>query len=262
MTTRDTNAWETDIGEVEKDDVIIRGHRLSQLIGNTSYSEMMYLVLTGKRATPGQARVLDALLVSVMEHGISPSSTITRMLASYGVPIQVGIAAGVTTFGDIQGGAGQQLALKLQSVVHRIAEDGEVTDESLQRAAKEIVADSRARREPLEGFGHPQHGADPRFPILMGIAKEEGVFSHHSTLLAHLEHELSQAVGRKIPANVDGAIAALILDLGFTWETTRIFLVAPRSVGLAAHYLEEVAQGNTWRHVPADQVNYTGPDPS
>jgi citrate synthase len=184
------------------------------------------------------------------------------MLASYGVPIQAGIAAGVMTFGDIQGGAGQQLALKLQSVVRRIAEDGEVTDEALQRAAKEIVADSRAQRSPLEGFGHPQHGADPRTPILMDLAKEEGVFSHHSSLLAHLEHELAQAVGRTIPANIDGAIAALILDLGFTWETTRIFFVAPRSVGLAAHYLEETAQGNTWRHVPADQVNYTGPMPS
>lgn len=261
MSTRDTNAWETAIAEVERDDVIIRGHRLTQLIGKTSYAEMMFLVLTGKRATSGQARVLDALLVSVMDHGISPSSLVARLLASYGVPIQAGIAAGVMTFGDIQGGAGEQLALNLHSVVQRIRVDGEVTEEALQRAAKEMVADSRAQRSPLDGFGHPQHGADPRTPILLDIAKEEGVFSHHCSLLTHLEHELSQAVGRKIPANIDGASAALILDLGLTWQVARLLIIAPRTVGLAAHYLEEVEQGNTWRHVPSDQVSYTGPRP-
>lgn len=259
MGARDMNSWETGIAKVERDDVIVRGHRLTELIGTTSYAEMMFLVLTGNRATTGQARVLDAILVSVMDHGISPSSTVTRMLASYGVPIQAGIAAGVLTFGDIHGGAGQELAHTLHTVVQKVAADGEVTDEALAIAAKEMVANSRARRIPLDGFGHPQHGSDPRTPILMKLAREVGVYSHHCALIDHLEHELSNAVGRAVPANIDGASAALLLDLGFTWEAARIFVVAPRTVGLAAHYLEEKEQGNTWRHVPSAQVSYTGP---
>lgn len=259
MATRDTNSWETGIAKVEHDDVIIRGHRLTDLMGHTTYAESMFLVLTGNRATPAQSRVLDAVLISVMEHGISPSSIVTRLLASYGVPIQVGMAAGVMTFGDIQGGAGQQLAHKLDSIVQDIAAHGEVTDDALLAAAKDLVVDSRARRVPLDGFGHPQHGADPRYPILMGLAKEEGVFSHHCTLLTHIETELGKALGRSIPANIDGASAAILLDLGFPWEAARVFIIAPRTVGLAAHYLEEKEQGNTWRHVPADQVTYTGP---
>jgi citrate synthase len=262
MGTRDTNAWETGIAKVERDDVIVRGHRLTDLIGSTSYAEMMFLVLTGKRATAGQARVLDAILVSVMEHGISPSSTVTRLLSSYGVPIQAGIAAGVLTFGDIHGGAGQQLAHTLSRVVAKLADDGEVTDEAIHRAAQEMVADSRARRSPLDGFGHPQHGSDPRTPILFELAKEMGVYSHHSSLVEHLERELSRAVGRVVPANIDGASAALLLDLGFTWEAARTFVIAPRVVGLAAHYLEEKEQENTWRHVPSEQVLYTGPAPA
>jgi len=165
------------------------------------------------------------------------------------------------TFGDIHGGAGQELAHTLHSAIARISEDGELTDDAIQRAAQEMVADSRARRAPLDGFGHPQHGADPRTPILMKLAKEVGVYSHHCALVEHLERELGEAVGRPVPSNIDGASAALLLDLGFTWEAARIFVIAPRTVGLAAHYLEEKEQGNTWRHVPADQVTYTGSSP-
>ena len=258
MATRDTNSWETGISKIEPNDVIVRGERLSALIGNTSFAEMMYLVLAGKRASRGQARVLEALLISVMDHSVAPSSTVARLLASYGVPIQVAVAGGAMTFGDIQGGAGQQLARSLQSVVERASADGDLTDETLQRAAREMVADSRARRSPLEGFGHPQHDPDFRTPILLDIAREEGVYSHHCALLTHLENELAESVGRRIGANVDGASAAILLDLGLHPDVARVLIVTPRTVGLAAHYLEEVEQGNTWRHVPADQITYTG----
>lgn len=261
MAARDTNSWETAISKIEPNDVIIRGERMSELIGNASFAEMMYLVLSGKRATPGQAKVLEALLVSVMDHSIAPSSTVARLLASYGVPIQAAIAGGALTFGDIQGGAGQQLARSLEAVVQRVAAEGAVTDETLKSAAKEMVADSRARRSPLEGFGHPQHDRDFRTPILLKLAKEQGIYSDHCVLLSHVEDELAEAVGRRIGANIDGASAALLLDLGLKPDVARMLIVTPRTVGLAAHYLEEIEQGNTWRHVPEGQIAYTGPMP-
>ncbi|MFP3581501.1 citrate/2-methylcitrate synthase [Arthrobacter sp. SIMBA_036] len=258
MAARDTNSWETAIAKIEPHDVIVRGERMSELIGNASFAEVTYLILSGKRATKGQARVLEALLVSVMDHSIAPSSTVARLLASYGVPIQAAIAGGALTFGDIQGGAGQELARNLSGIVQQVAADGDVTDEALRNAAKELVADSRARRVPLDGFGHPQHDPDFRTPILLELAKKEGVFSHHSALLSHLEDALAEAIGRRVGANIDGASAALLLDLGLKPDVARALIVTPRTVGLAAHYLEEIEQGNTWRHVPAAQVTYTG----
>lgn len=258
MPLSDTNHWSTAIAKVESDDVIVRGERLTELIGRLTYSEMMYLVLTGHRASRGQARVLDALMVSVMDHGISPSTLVARMFASYGVPIQAGIAAGVLTFGDIHGGAGQHLAQTLAEAVAEAAEEGAVTDEALRAVAARMIEDSTRERRPIEGFGHPQHGADPRVPILFGLAREEGVFSHHSALLTHLEAELERAKGRRIPANIDGASASLLLDLGLDPQYARLMLVAPRTVGLAAHFVEEREQGNAWRHVPNAQVEYTG----
>lgn len=257
-----TDHWETNIAKVEANDVIVRGERVTELIGHISYAEMMYLVLTGRRATPGQARVLDGLMVSVMDHGISPSTTVTRMLASYGVPIQVGVAAGILTFGDIHGGAGQQLAYQLQGVVEQIASQGEVDEKSIREAARALVSESRRLRRPLEGFGHPQHDADPRTQILLQLARDEGVYGSYCTLLTCLEEELREATGRAIAANIDGAAAVLLLDLGLSPQLARLMLIAPRTVGLAAHYAEELEQGGAWRFVPGDQVTYTGPMPA
>ncbi|WP_432975319.1 citryl-CoA lyase [Dactylosporangium sp. CA-233914] len=256
-----TDHWDTKIAKVEADDVIVRGERVTDLIGRMSYAEMMYLVLTGRRATPGQARVLDGLMVSVMDHGISPSTTVTRMLASYGVPIQVGVAAGVLTFGDIHGGAGQQLAYQLHGIVEQIAAQGEVDEQHIREAARELVAESRRLRRPLEGFGHPQHGADPRTQILLKLARDQGVYGSYCTFLTCLEEELRTATGRPIAANIDGAAAVLLLDLGLAPQFARLMLIAPRTVGLAAHYAEELEQGGAWRFVPGDQVQYTGPMP-
>ena len=253
-----TDHWETGIAEVQPHDVLVRGHRVTELIGHTTYAEMMYLVLTGRKATSGQARVLDGLMISIMDHGISPSTTVTRMLASYGVPIQVGIAAGVLTFGDIHGGAGQQLAYQLRDVIGKVAARGEVTEESIRAAAHDLVAESRRLRRPLEGFGHPQHDGDPRTQVLMELARAEGVYGSYCHLLACLEDELQAATGRSLPANIDGAAAALLLDLGLDPQFARLMLIAPRTVGLAAHYAEELEQGGAWRYVPTDQVTYTG----
>ena len=257
-----TDHWETSIAKVEPNDVIVRGERVTELIGHTSYAEMMYLVLTGRHATPGQARVLDGLMISIMDHGISPSTTVTRMLASYGVPIQVGIAAGVMTFGDVHGGAGQQLAYHLRDVVQQIALQGNVDEEHLREAARDLVAESRRLRQPLEGFGHPQHDADPRTQILLQLARDEGVHGPYCTLLTYLEEEIKAATGRTISANIDGAAAALLLDLGLDPQFARLMLIAPRTVGLAAHFAEELDQGGAWRFVPGDQVQYTGTSPA
>ena len=94
MVRATTDSWQTAIAEVHADDVNIRGRWVTNLMKEGGFSAVAYLVLTGNQASPGQAKVLDALFISSVDHGISPSSTVTRELASYGVPIQVGIAGG------------------------------------------------------------------------------------------------------------------------------------------------------------------------
>ena len=246
--------WRTSIAQVvsneTEEEILIRGRKLSDLVGSVTFAQMMFLLLTGREATKSQARVLDALLVASIEHGIAPPSMIARCYASYGTSIQAAMAGGIMAFGDTMGGAGEQLAKLLSEAVANV--DGDPPDEIFQRLAKEIVA----REGRVPGYGIPLHGTDPRAPKILEIAREEGCFGSHSRLAGLIELEITEKTGKIIPLNLDGVGASVILDLGFPWQLTRMFLITPRSVSFAAHYYEEQQQETRWRHLPAENIAY------
>ena len=252
--------WRTAIAEVRKDDVLVRGHLLSDLLGKVTFTEMIYLDIVGRMPTTEELRVLDTILVSLVEHGISPSSVISRMLASCGTPSQAAIAGGALSIADWHGGAGQQagaLLARLAGVLGPTPTDEEVASEV------STVVDTYLRSgQRFEGFGHPQHPeGDPRAMALFDVAAREGTSGLHCRLMRSLGEEISRRRGRPLPVNVNGAIAAVLLDLGFAEVTVRGLVIGARVFGLTAHVAEELDQGGRWRHVDADAVEYTGPVP-
>jgi citrate synthase len=252
----DNSDWTTAIAEVRAGDVLVRGYPLSDLIGRVTFAEMAHLVMLGELPPPGKARMLDAIFVTLIEHGISPSTMIVRMLASCGTPVQAGLAGGVLSIADYHGGAGERLGQLIDEVVREAGGDEPSTRDSLRRH----VAEHRARNEPLEGFGHPQHpDGDPRSHLLIGLAGELDVAGPHVRALEILAEELSAALQRPMHANINGALAVIFLDLGFPWRAFRGLVVGPRTLGLTAHYLEEVEQRGRWRHAASNRVEYTGP---
>lgn len=267
MPTRDMTAWETSISKVvshgDTEEIVVRGRRMSDLIGSVTFTEMMFLLLQGRLPTPPQARTLDALLVASIEHGIAPPSMIARCYASYGTPIQAAIGAGVTAFGDRMGGLGEQMARLLVARLGPHLAQGEPDDALLRRLADEIVAEAQAAKTRVPGYGIPLHASDPRAPGVLAVARREGTFGAYCRLGMAIETALSCARGGKaVPMNVDGVSAVVALDLGFDWRLSRLFLITPRTVSFAAHYLEEQDQDTTWRHLPADQIAYTGSEPA
>src|SRR4051794_3874576 len=102
--------WRTGLGQVGPDRIIVRGYDLADLIEHIDFASMVQLLLVGRLATTGERRVINAMFVAVAEHSISPSSTTTRFVAASGVPLQACVAAGLLTFGDIHGGAGEEYA--------------------------------------------------------------------------------------------------------------------------------------------------------
>jgi citrate synthase/citryl-CoA lyase len=252
----DGYGWRTAIGRVGQTEIRVRGYEIGDLIRNADFATMAFLVSTGELPTESQRRVVDALLVAVCDHSISPSSTVTRYLTASGVPIQVAIAAGMMTFGDIHGGAGQHLAKLLQDAVTQANESGT----ELKAVAKRIVSEERAAGRRLPGFSHPQHpSGDPRVPALMAVAKDVGVLGEHARLLGEISNALAEILKRRLEVNIDGAMAALISDLGISWRFARAFIAVPRGMGLAAHAVEEEVREPGWRHVPLEVVEYDGP---
>jgi citrate synthase len=246
--------WRTEIGEVTDSGTVVRGYDLDELVGSVSFTEMAYLVVVGELPSPEQARMLDALLVSLTEHGVSPSAVVARMLTSHGSPLQAALAGGALTIGDWHGGAGERLAETLASAV---AESDDA--EQLRRWLRNEVAARRRAGERIEGFGHPQHSdGDPRAVALLGLAEALGVAGRHSEALAILGEEVSTSLGRSMPPNVNGAVAAIALDLGFPWASIRGLVIAPRSIGLTAHVVEEREQAGRWRRANPATVTYEG----
>jgi citrate synthase len=259
--SRDMNKWETAISKIisteDEEEVIIRGHRLSALVGKVTFSEMMFLLMKGELPSKGQTNVLDALLVASMEHGISPPAMLSRCLASYGSPIQAAIAAGVLVHGDVTGGAGEQFAKMLVEHVEILNKKQiRINEESLRDAAKEIIEGACRAGQRVVGFGIPLHKKDPRAPAILRIAEKEGVFGTYCQFAKLIEEELEKIMGRRIPMNIDGVGGAILLDLGFSWQSARIFIITPRTVAMGVHYLEEMGQQTKWRHLRQDQVQY------
>lgn len=263
MATMDMKTWRTGIAEVvstdTEEEILVRGHKLSELTGSISFADMMYLMFADTLPTKAQARVIDALLVASVEHGIAPPSMIARCYASYGTSIQSAVAGGVMAFGDRMGGLGEQLAKLMSERLTAISDDPQsIPEERLRDVARDVVADAQTKGERVPGYGIPLHGMDPRAPKVMGIAKSEGTFGVFGRLGELIEEELTdQRGGRRVPMNLDGVGAVVVLDLGLDWRTTRMFLITPRSVSMGAHFIEEQDQDTTWRHIPADWIDYT-----
>ena len=266
MVTRDMASWETAICKVvsegDTEEIIVRGHRMSDLIGQVSFAEMMFLMLQGKIPTQAQTRTLDALLVASMEHGIAPPSMIARCYASYGTSLPAAIAAGASAFGDRMGGLGEKMAKLLVARLAVYTDDCAPTDTDLRREAEAIVDEAARAKVRVPGYGIPLHASDPRSSAVLKIARREGVFGTYCRFGEEIERALAHARGgRAVPMNIDGVGAVVALDLGFDWRTTQMFLITPRTVSFGAHYLEEQSQDTTWRHVLAGQITYIGDEP-
>jgi len=226
----------TNLCLTEVDRITVRGHDLvSDLMGVRTFTETFWMLISGKLPTPEQTRLVDAVLLALMEHGLTPQAIATRMIARCEPEAtQAAIAAGLLGVGSRFGGAMSATAVLLTEII--ASADG-------PSAAREIVSRFRKTKRSLPGFGHPQHRPDdPRSMRLFEIAREGGLAGAHIEAIHILSRELDQAFGRHLTINTTGAIAAVLGDLGVPDAIMRGFAVVSRSAGLVAHLREEGEQ--------------------
>lgn len=244
----------THIATSDASSITVRGRDLvNDLMGKHSFTAVTYFLLRNRMPTPQQTQVLDACLVTLMEHGWTPTSIIAR-LAADSVPgqAQVGIAAGLLAIGDVFVGTMEGCG--------RILADG-IGKPDLDAYCRDVVAAHRKERKALPGFGHPFHKPDdPRPPRLFAIAREAGMKGDYIALLQRLSAELDRAAGRHLTINATGAIAALLLEIDLPPQVMRSIAVVSRSAGLAGHLAEELethAARRIWEiteeHIPYEE---------
>lgn len=244
----------TSIAGYDAEHVTIRGKDLvADLMGKVSFTELMLLQLTGKTPTPAQVTILDAVLVTIMEHGLVPSAIVTR-LTHYGAPesVQGAIVAGLLGVGDRFAGTASECAQLLEKIV---------AAPSAERAnvAVELVKDYRSRKRPIPGFGHPIHrDVDPRSQRLVDIAKGAGAKGDFIAALETLEQAVATVIGRRIVTNVSAAIAVALCEAGVPSKVSRGVVLTARCAGLVGHLHEESESpaGEAMWNAITDAVKY------
>ncbi|MFD0560059.1 citrate synthase [Stackebrandtia endophytica] len=224
------------MGEASRDAIIVRGHDLTgDLIGGIGFTDMIMLELTGRLPDEAGRAVLDAVLVALTEHGLTPSAMVAR-LTDLGAPdaMQGAVAAGLLGAGDRFLGAIDGCARLLQEWPNGV-------DDSEHAAT--IVAATRAEHRRVPGLGHPTHtDGDPRTDVLYRVADTVGLDTTARDRFGLVQAAAQRATGRPLPINVDGAAAVLLTQVGLPWQACRGIALVARSAGLIGHLLDEQRQ--------------------
>jgi citrate synthase len=229
------------IGSSTPDRITVAGRDLPRdIMGRLSLTELAYLLLTGREPTAAQLRLLDAVLVSLADHGLTPSALAARLTYT-GAPesIQGAIAAGLLGAGSVFLGPTGDTA---QFLFDTLAGQTDDDDDTLWRLARAAVEARIAQGERVPGLGHPVHrDEDPRVPRLYELASAEGALGPHLRLLRFVADAHTEVRGRRLVINGAGAAGALLLDVGVPPGSVRGFVLIARTAGLVAHLAEEAA---------------------
>lgn len=287
MTEQERNAvWTTGVTKIEPNKVAVRGHDIADLMGNASFGAAVHLILTGRMPDERVGRLMDAILVSSIDHGATPPSCLAaRTVASTGASLSQSVAAGIMSINKHHGGAIEDCARYLSSIIDKVRARrtlgmSESSSESrgpepaaLDLVAAEEVARIKSTGERIPGFGHRVHTKDPRTARLFELAHAAGLglprktqdasreTPFHIAAARAVEHAFA-AIGKPLPINVDGAIGAILADLGLDPRVFNgIFMIA-RTPGLVAHVVEEQTRERPMRRIDPVNHAYDGPTAS
>jgi citrate synthase len=234
--------YQTSIGTCDETSITLLGHDLAgELIGQIRFGELAFWLVAMRRPTPGQLRVFEAVLVALADHGLTPTAIAARLtLASAPESTQGALAAGLLGGGSRFLGVTEDTGRLLVDTLATCAGELPTTDGGFDDLAREAVQACRDAGTLVPGLGHPVHkNGDPRTPVLIRLADEEGVRGPHLRLFEAIGRVHGELLGRTLPLNGAGVCGAALCDVGFPVETLRGFALLARTAGLLGHLAEE-----------------------
>lgn len=231
------------VTEVRAEGLQYRGVSLEKLGGSFGFARTLALLLTGRDLSPGEAEMVDALLVSAADHGPkAPSAYVALAVSSTRASLSASVAAGLLTLGDVHGGAARQTS----SMLLKAVEGG--------KKAREVITELSQKGQRIPGFGHRLYRtADPRSLFLMGKAEELALAGPCCSLALELEREIPLLLGKKLVLNIDGAHGAILTDMGWGPDMCEALFITARTAGLCAHVIEDREQGKPLQFLTAVQ---------
>ena len=231
----------------------IRGKSLvDDLIGEVSFTKMIYFYILGRMPTPALTKILDAVLVTLVDHGMIGAAGARMVYRGAPDSIQGAVAAGLLGLGSQFGGVMEQVGRLLEEII---------ASPEPEKTATEIITRHRAAKRPLPGFGHHDfRPEDPRTPKLLKVAEAEGVPGKHIAALRTLSQAVDTVLGKHVTINATAGMAALLGEIGVPCTIMRGFAVISRAPGIVGHIYEEQQRpvaGHLTR-VVQEAVSYVG----
>jgi citrate synthase len=244
--------WATALTCIEPNKILVRGYPLDEMMGRLTFGEAIYLLLMGELPSPAIGSLMEAILVSFIDHGITPPSTLAaRNTATTGAPLRACVAAGVLGFGRHHGGDIESSMQFLDAGLELVRRDASYRD-----AAEAIVTECLRNGDPIPGFGHRFHTRDPRAARLFQMALELEIEGGHVQMIRAVELVVNALPdGHAVPVNIDGAIAAVCGDIGIPAEIANALFIISRVPGIAAQAQEERQREHPMRQIdPKDHI--------
>ncbi len=235
--------YPTGIGTSDATSIRLLGHDLAgELLGNIGFGELALWLATQQRPTPQQVRVFEAVLVSLADHGFTPTAIAAR-LTLYSAPdaLQGAMAAGLLGGGSRFLGVTEDTGRFLASVLATNEGPLPETDEQWDALARRAVSGQRAAGRFVPGLWHPVHKTvDPRTAVIIAIAEQEGLRGPHLRLFEAIGRVHAEVLSRTLPLNGAGVAGAALADLGLPPELLRGVALLARAAGLLGHIAEEL----------------------
>ncbi|HDS29478.1 MAG TPA: citryl-CoA lyase [Firmicutes bacterium] len=248
--------WDTKVTDVAPNKVMVRGYRIDELMGKVSFAQAIWLILMGELPDENKTKLIEAIFVSSIDHGASPPSCLAaRTVASTGANLSASVAAGIMSINRHHGGAIEGCFLALDSALKKANESGMSFDE----AAEAVIAEHKEKKKFVPGFGHRLHTADPRTARLFKACEDYGFVGDYLKMARSFEKAFEKG-GKSLPLNVDGALGAVLGDLGVPPMMMNGFFMVARVPGLLAHVYEEMTAMKPMRKIDPSDFGYTGPE--
>ncbi len=238
------DSWRSALVNHNETDIWMRGYEIGALMKRASFPAVVFLLHRGELPTPGEEKLLNAILIASADHNSGAPSVATARLVASGnrQSLSAAVGAGMLAIGNEHGGAGEQC----MEMIGRVAKAARDEGISIEQAAINAVAAARASGKRLPGFGHRRHTTDPRVAVMFDMAREVGVAGDGVATITAIEQALAAAV-KALPTNVDGALAALLYDMGFPPSAGKLLFMVGRVAGLTAEVAEEHAREKPMR---------------
>ncbi len=248
--------WKTAITKIEPNKIAYRGYLVDDLMGRVPFSQVVFLLLKGELPSKEQGILMDAMLVSSVDHGATPPSALAaRTVASGGAPLTTAVAAGISSINRFHGGAIEGCMRVLLEAVERKRSSGK----DAAAVAGEILDEHKAAKKRVPGYGHRVHTEDPRSVRLFALAEELGLAGEYVEMAHAIRAAMKEKLGRDLPMNVDGAIATMLCEMDFPPEMSNGIFAISRSGGLVAQVYEEQTRMRPMRRIDPSAHEYDGP---